>query len=81
MVNSNYMELDKITFICSKVLIRKNIMSWFKVTWIWPLNLEVMVEKKTNLNNLYALINASKEKGMNTFQTRKMKLCNGENIL
>ncbi len=56
-------------------------MSWFKVTWIWPFNLEVMTEKKTNLNNLYTLINMSKEKRMNTFQMRKMKLCNGENIL
>jgi hypothetical protein len=83
MVNNNYMGLDKITFIgwVVKTLTRKNIMSWFKVTWIWPFNLEVMDEKKTNLNNLYTLINASKEKGMNTFQMRKMKLCNGENLL
>jgi hypothetical protein len=83
MVNNNYMGLAKITFIgwVVKTLIRKNIMSWFKVTWIWPFNLEVMDEKKTNLNNLYTLINASKEKGMNTFQMRKMKLCNGENLL
>ncbi len=77
------MELNKITFIgwVVKTLTRKIIMSWFKVTWIWPLNLEVMAEKKTNLNNLYTLINVSNEKGMNTFQTRKMKLCNKANIL
>jgi hypothetical protein len=83
MVNANYMELDKITFIgwVVKTLTRKNIMSWFKVTWILPLNLEVVTEKKTNLNNLYTLINVNKEKGMNTFQMRRMELCNGENIL
>jgi len=74
------MGLDKINFIgrVVKTLTRKNIMSWFKVTWIWPFNLEVMDEKKTNL---YTLINASKEKGMNTFQMRKVKLCNRENLL
>jgi hypothetical protein len=45
------MELDKITFIgwVVKTLTRKNIISWFKVTWIWPLNLEIMAEKKKTL--------------------------------
>ncbi len=60
MVRTNYIKLDKITLAgwvsktLNVTLIRKNIMSRFKGTWIWPLNPRSM-DSKTSPSNLYTL--------------------------
>jgi hypothetical protein len=66
MVRKNYTKLDKITLArwvdkaLDLALTRKNIISRFKGTGIWPLNLKAM-DSKTSLNTLYTLQNQAKE--------------------
>jgi hypothetical protein len=66
MVRRNYIKLDKITLVgwVGKALdltfTRKNIMSRFKGTWIWPLNPRAM-DSKIGICTLYTLQNQAKE--------------------
>jgi hypothetical protein len=62
MVRRNYTKLDKITLVgwvnkaLNLALIRKNIMSRFKGTRIWPFNPRAM-DSKIDLNIMYTLLN------------------------
>jgi hypothetical protein len=64
--NRNYIELDKIALArwvdkaLNHALIRKNIMSRFKGTGIWPFNPKAM-EEKTSPSTLFTLVNQTKE--------------------
>ncbi len=66
MVSKNYIEPYKITLVgwinktLDLALTRKNIMSRFKGTRIWPFNPRAM-DSKISLNTLYTLQNQDKE--------------------
>jgi hypothetical protein len=60
MVRRNYTKLDKIALMgwvdkaLDQTFTKKKIMSRFKGTWIWPLNLKA-INLKTSLSNIYTL--------------------------
>jgi len=58
MVNNNYSKPDKITLVAwvDQTLVKKNIISRFKITSIWPLNSKA-INEKTTPSTLYTLIN------------------------
>jgi hypothetical protein len=60
MVNNNYSKPDKITLVAwvDQTLVKKNIISRFKITGIWPLNSKA-IDEKTTPSTLYTLINAN----------------------
>jgi hypothetical protein len=66
MARNNYCEPHKITLTSwvekslDQVLIKTNIMAWFKTTRIWLLNPNAM-DEKTNPNSLYTIINVNME--------------------
>jgi hypothetical protein len=68
MVSNNYSKPDKIILVAwldktlDQALVKKNIISWFKVTSIWPMNSKAMDEKTTH-NTLYTLGNVDRTRG------------------
>jgi len=60
MVRNNRLELDKVTLASwvdktfNQSLSKQNILSGFKATWVWTLNLKAM-DDKTNPNSMYTI--------------------------